>query len=114
MINTWAFLYVKHSQNVFRCPYGHIQGDPVRIFAAFDMRNNTIQVSNILPFRPSNDVSELSQEALEKRQAAKKQTLIITDCPDAFDDYDIAFSPNDHLDIAALAYINYNRQGGCH
>lgn len=87
------------------------KGDPVRIFAAFDMRNNTIQVSNILPFRPSNDVSELSQEALEKRQAAKKQTLIITDCPDAFDDYDIAFSPNDHLDIAALAYINYNRQG---
>lgn len=87
------------------------QGEPVRILSAFDMRNNTILVSSILPFRPSNDESKLSKEDIEKKRAIQNQSLIITDSPDSFDNYDIAFNPNEHLDQAAHAYMTYNRQG---
>lgn len=87
------------------------KGDPVRILCSFDMRNNTIMVSNVLPFRPSTDESQLSPQQIEEKRAIKRQSLIVTDCPDAFADYNIAFNPNEHLDIAANAYITYNRQG---
>ncbi|WP_151765775.1 hypothetical protein [Acinetobacter colistiniresistens] len=90
---------------------GSFKGDPVRIFAAFDTRNNSIVVANLLPFRPSTDESMLSPEEIEKRKAIKRNSIIVTDCPDAFEDYNIAFNPNDHLDIAALAYMTYERQG---
>lgn len=87
------------------------KGDPVRIFCAFDMRNNNILVSSILPFRPSGDESQLTDEDKARKKVIKSQSLIVTDCPDAFDDYNIAFNSNEHLDLAAAAYIAYNRQG---
>ncbi|WP_417212071.1 hypothetical protein [Acinetobacter venetianus] len=87
------------------------KGTAVRLFSAYDIRNNTILVSKELPFRPSDDDSKLSPEEKEKKLAIANQTLIITDSPDAFSNYDIAFLPNDHLDMAANAYLAYHRQG---
>lgn len=87
------------------------KGDPVRLLCEYDIRNNTIIVSNILPFRPSDDESKFTPEQIEMKRAIKQQTMVITDCPDAFDDYNIAFNPNEHLDVAALAYLSYNREG---
>lgn len=90
---------------------GSFKGDPVRIFAAFDIRNNSIIVANLLPFRPSTDESSLTTEELEKRKAIKSNSIIVTDCPDAFEDYNISFNPNEHLDIAAQTYMTFDRQG---
>lgn len=111
MFNTVGFVMSNAHKIYLDARIATFRGEPVRIFAAFDMRNNSILVSNLLPFRPSENTSNLTQEEIEKRIAIQNQTLIVTDSPDSFDHYDIAFHPDTHLDIAANAYITYNRQG---
>lgn len=85
------------------------KGEPVRIFAQYDLRNHAIMVSNILPYRPA--IKELSEEQLARRQAIKKDTLLIVDNRLAFDDYDLLFDEKEHLDAAADAFFEYEKQG---
>lgn len=86
------------------------KGEPCRILSEFDIRNNSIMVSQLLPFRPSNDDSKLTPEQIELKKSIQRLSIIITDCPDAFPDYNIAFDSNEHLEFAARAYLNFKNQ----
>lgn len=85
------------------------KGEPVRIFAQYDGQNHYIILSNILPYRPSSD-GTLSDEQKERKQAIKRHTLLVVDNRLAFDDYDMLFIEQEHLDFAAQAYFEYDKQ----
>lgn len=86
------------------------KGEAIRIFAQYDLRNNTIVVSNILPYRPDT-TKQLTSEQLAQRQALQKDTLLVVDNRLAFDEYDLLFDEKEHLDFAAEAFFEYDKQG---
>ena len=86
------------------------KGEPIRIFAQYDNRNNAIILSNILPYRPVNNDDNLTNEQKEKKQAIKRDTILVVDNRMAFDDYDMLFLESEHLDFAAQAYFEYEKQ----
>lgn len=86
------------------------KGEPVRIFAQYDNRNNTIIVSNIMPYRPINNDETLTDKQKQKKQAIKRHTLLVVDNRLAFDDYDLLFLESEHLDFAAQAYFEFDKQ----
>lgn len=86
------------------------KGEPVRIFSQYDLNNNTIMVSNILPYRPASN-QHLTDKQMQARQALQKDTLLIVDNRLAFEDYDLLFDEKEHLDGAADAFFEYEKQG---
>lgn len=85
------------------------KGEPVRIFSQYDLKNNAIIVSKIMPYRPLGN-EDLTDEQKAKRQAIKRDTLLVVDNRMAFDDYDMLFIEAEHLDFAAQAYFEFNKQ----
>lgn len=86
------------------------KGEPVRLFSQYDLRNNVLILSGILSFKPVVN-HNLTDEEIVKKEAIKRNTLLVVDNAMAFGDYDLLFNEREHLDYAAQAYFDYDKQG---
>lgn len=83
--------------------YGNDSGG--RVIATYNLQNDTFTISQMKPFRPSAEIKKLSPEQVEKRKQMQRNTVIVTNTPDAFDNWDMCFKEIEHIHDAVLSYF---------
>ena len=79
--------------------------DAVRLLAIVDTQNDTVTISNILPYMPPKDPFKGKTPAqIEKIKELQKQSIVVVDVSDAFNDWDMHFIESRDLVDAAGAY----------
>lgn len=79
--------------------------DAMRVLAIVDTQNDTVTISNTLPYMPPKDPFKGKTPAqIEKIKELQRQSIVVVDVSDAFNDWDMHFKEFEHLDDAVRAY----------
>lgn len=93
-------------KNIFiDCRVGMYAENAVRVLATVDVQNDTVTISQIMPYYPPADpFKDKTPQQVEIIKMINKNSVVVVDNPDAFNNWDLRFIEEQHLGEAVQAY----------